>query len=65
MQRYKIEDMTCGHCASAVEKAIRAVDPAAAVKVDLGTREVSVETAANAAAIAEALKSAGYESRVL
>jgi copper chaperone len=65
MQRYKIEDMTCGHCASAVEKAIHGVDPAAAVNVDLGAKEVSVETAANTAAIAQALKAAGYDSRVL
>lgn len=65
MQRYKIEDMTCGHCVSAVEKVIRSVDPAAAVNVDLGAREVSVETSANAAAIAQALKAAGYESRTL
>ncbi|OAP39829.1 hypothetical protein AU381_09760 [Sinorhizobium glycinis] len=62
MQRYKIEDMTCGHCASTVERAIRGVDPTAAIKVDLGTKEVSVETATNRAAIAEALDAAGYKS---
>ena len=65
MQRYKIEDMTCGHCASTVEKAIRGVDPAAAIKVDLGTKEVSVETAADRTAIAQALDAAGYQSRPL
>jgi copper chaperone len=65
MQHYKIEDMTCGHCASTVQKAIRGVDPTAEVKVDLGTKEVRVETAADAAAITGALKAAGYESLLL
>lgn len=65
MQRFKIEDMTCGHCASTVEKAIKSVDPQATVKIDLATKEVSVETAAASAPIAEALKTAGYESRLI
>lgn len=65
MQRYKIEDMTCGHCAGAVEKAIRGVDPAAAVKVDLGAREVSIETAADPAVIVRALRAIGYDSDIL
>ncbi|ASY60024.1 MULTISPECIES: heavy-metal-associated domain-containing protein [Sinorhizobium] len=65
MHRYKIEDMTCSHCASVVERAIRGVDPAAAIKVDLGKKEVSIETAANKTAISDALRAAGYESRPL
>ncbi|TCN31403.1 heavy-metal-associated domain-containing protein [Sinorhizobium americanum] len=65
MQRYKIEDMTCGHCARVVEGAIRGVDSAAAIKVDLGKKEVSIETAANKTAISDALRAAGYESRPL
>ena len=62
MQRYKIEDMTCGGCARTVEKAIRGVDPTAGIEVDLGAREVSIETAADRAVIARALNAAGYES---
>ena len=65
MQTYKIDNMTCGHCAGAVQKAILSVDPQATIKVDLGNREVSVETAAAAGPIADALKAAGYESRAL
>ncbi len=62
MQRYKIEDMTCGHCASTVEKAIRGVDPKADINVDLRTKEVTVGTVADRAVIAQALNAAGYES---
>lgn len=65
MQNYKIDNMTCGHCAGVVQKAILSVDPQAKVKVDLGSREVSVETAAGAGPITDALKAAGYESRLL
>lgn len=65
MQNYKIDDMTCGHCASTVQKAILSVDPQAKVTVDLKSREVSVETATAAGPIGDALKAAGYENRLL
>lgn len=65
MQRYKIEDMSCGHCASTVEKAIKGVDPQATVTVDLASKEVAVETTADSGPIAAALKSAGYESHII
>ncbi|NRP22224.1 hypothetical protein LPJGGPFB_05483 [Ensifer adhaerens] len=65
MQNYKIDNMTCGHCAGNVQKAILSVDPQASVKVDLGAREISVETVAAAVSITEALKAAGYDSRQL
>lgn len=65
MQNYKIDNMTCGHCAGSVQKAILSVDPQATIKVDLGAREVSVETIAAAGPIADALKAAGYEGHPL
>eukprot|EP01034_Spumella_vulgaris_P015351 gene15351-19597_t len=36
--------MTCGHCVRAVTQAVQALDPAASVKVDLGAKEVGVES---------------------
>ncbi|HEV7309672.1 heavy-metal-associated domain-containing protein [Ensifer sp.] len=65
MQNLKIDNMTCGHCAGSVQKAILSVDPQATIKVDLGNREVSVESMAGVGPIADALKAAGYESRPL
>lgn len=38
MQGYRVEDMSCGHCVGAIERAIRGIDPTASVKVDLGAR---------------------------
>lgn len=63
MQRYKVPEMTCGHCAGVVEKAVRSVDPKAQVTVDLGSQEVAVESSAGEAQIADAIRSAGYENQ--
>lgn len=60
MLKFKVPDMTCGHCVSTVEKAIRAVDASAAVKTDLETKTVTVETSAAAEAISKAVDAAGY-----
>ena len=42
MLRYSVPDMTCGHCAQAIEKAVKSVDPQAEVAVDLTSKEVTV-----------------------
>ncbi len=59
MQRYKVSDMTCGHCASVVEKAVKDIDAKAGVSVDLMTGHVDVCTDADAERIAEAIRFAG------
>lgn len=63
MPRYKVSDMTCGHCASVVEKAVKLIDPKAGVSVDLATGHVDVRSNVDADRIAEAIRSAGYENR--
>ena len=60
MLKLKVPDMTCGHCVSTVEKAIKAVDATAQVKTDLGTKTVTVETSAAPDAISKAVDGAGY-----
>ena len=40
--KFHSPDMTCGHCASVITKAIKSVDPVAEVKVDLKTRTGNV-----------------------
>ena len=35
MIEFRVEGMTCGHCVSAVTRAVKAVDPEANVRVDL------------------------------
>ena len=41
---FNIPSMSCGHCAGAVTKAVRAIDPQAEVTVDLTTKKVTVQT---------------------
>ena len=58
--KFNVPDMTCGHCVSTVTKTVKALDAAAEVKADLGTKTVTVETSAPAAAVSKALDEAGY-----
>ena len=55
-----VNDMTCGHCVNAVTQALKAVDPAAQVDIDLAAKRVRVETRQPRTAVAEALRLAGY-----
>jgi copper chaperone len=65
MLRYSVPDMTCGHCAQAIEKAVKSVDPQAEVAVDLTTKEVTVRSEADEARVAETIRGAGYEPRFI
>ncbi|WP_227268013.1 heavy-metal-associated domain-containing protein [Roseobacter weihaiensis] len=55
-----IPNMSCGHCKTAVEKAISSVDPSASIALDLDMRHVVVTTDVDAARVMDALKNAGY-----
>ena len=59
-QRFDVEGMTCGHCARAVGEAVRRVDPAAKVEVDLAGGRVVVDSSATRERIAEAIRGEGY-----
>lgn len=60
MTEFKVSNMSCGHCVRAVTEALRQVDPQAQVQVDLPTQRVNVQSSAEPAALAAALKEAGY-----
>ena len=60
MYQFHVPNMSCGHCAARITKAVQATDSAAAVKVDLSTRTVSVESPASEATLREVLNEAGY-----
>lgn len=63
MYAYQVNDMTCGHCADAIIKAIHEVDGGASVEVDLGQKRVLVTpTIAASAVIERAIQGAGYEA---
>ena len=61
MPAFQVNDMTCGHCVRAITQAIQAVDPAAAVSVDLAQHRVTVVSAqADAGQLSAAIAQAGY-----
>ena len=60
MIAFKVEDMTCGHCASAISQAIAGVDKAARTNVDIQQKLVQVSSTASTAELAEAIREAGY-----
>ena len=61
MISFQVNDMTCGHCVSAITKALAGVDARATVQFDLGTHCVHIEPGeANAAKLRAAIQAAGY-----
>lgn len=57
-----IEGMTCGHCASSVEKALKSVEGVSLVTVDLAAKNAAVETnAVSEDKLKQAVVNAGYD----
>ncbi|MEX4010035.1 heavy-metal-associated domain-containing protein [Neoaquamicrobium sediminum] len=60
MLRFNIPNMTCGGCAGSVTKALQSVDAQARISADPGSREVTVESAADEQRFLAVLEEAGY-----
>lgn len=60
-QKFEVSGMTCGHCASAVQNAVQAVDPEAQVTIDLPTGHVDVLSEQPREHIVAAIENAGYK----
>ena len=65
MLKLKVPDMSCGHCAQTIEKAVKSVDPSAHVQVDLAKKTVTVDTQQQDQIISDIVHSAGYENEKL
>ena len=61
MQQFTVTGMACGHCEAAVMRAIKQLDPAAAVTIDRAANSVQVESSQPRDAIAAAIREEGYE----
>ncbi|TWT11629.1 heavy-metal-associated domain-containing protein [Reyranella sp. CPCC 100927] len=61
MLRYTVPSMSCGHCAAAIERAVKGIDPQASVSVDVRAKEVSIRSNVEPARLADAIRGAGYE----
>ena len=61
MTNFEVNDMTCGHCVSAITKAIHTVAPGAEVQIDLATHRVLIDSSAvDATQLGAAIADAGY-----
>lgn len=57
----KIEGMMCGHCKARVEKALKAVAGVEKVEISLENKTATVTGSADAFALRQAVKDAGYQ----
>jgi copper chaperone len=61
MISFQVNDMTCGHCASTITKAVKSADKDAKVSIDLARHRVEIEPAsADRDELGEAIREAGY-----
>jgi copper chaperone len=60
MVELTVTGMTCGGCARAVTNAVKSVDAAAGVVVDVAGKRVSIDSQADLAEIKAAIEDAGY-----
>ncbi|MBO9513766.1 MAG: heavy-metal-associated domain-containing protein [Variovorax sp.] len=60
MATFRVPDMTCGHCASAITKAVASIDKAARIEVSVPHKLVSVQSTADETELLDAIREAGY-----
>jgi copper chaperone len=60
MVTFQVADMTCGRCAQALGAALTKVEGSAEVVIDIGRKLVQVNGEAPTAALADAIRRAGY-----
>ena len=60
MSKFNVPDMSCGHCMTAIEKAVGAADREAVLSFDLEARTVDVTSRLNETELAAILDKEGY-----
>lgn len=63
MFTFRVPDMTCGHCASAIARAVASVDRDARLDIRIADKLVQVSTAAAANDLVDAIADAGYTAQ--
>ncbi|MXR21149.1 heavy-metal-associated domain-containing protein [Halobacterium bonnevillei] len=61
-QTITVEGMTCGHCEQTVEEALEGLDGVAEASADRDAESVTVEGAAEADVLVDAVTDAGYDA---
>ena len=60
MSQFHVPDIHCDGCIRALTGAVRDLDASATLRADLATKLVTVETTASDAAVAAAIRDAGF-----
>lgn len=60
MIEFQVQDMTCGHCASTITKAVKEVDAAGRCEVDLAAKRVRIASDLPAEDFRAAIEEAGF-----
>jgi copper chaperone len=60
MIEFRVEDMTCGHCASTVARTVSDVDSGGKCEIDLGEKRVRIRSSLPAEDFQVAIQEAGY-----
>ena len=62
-EQFRVPDISCAHCVSAITKEVSALPGVAEIKVELNTKTVTVEhdTQVDSVAIVAAINEAGYD----
>lgn len=59
-----VPDMSCGHCAGVITKALKALDPKAVIGYDMHNHQVQIDTLEGAPQVLQAMEQAGYPATV-
>lgn len=57
---FTLPDMTCGHCASVVTRALKEADPGCRLLIDLPTRRIGIDSRLDDETLRATLTEAGY-----
>ncbi|HEY8117728.1 MAG TPA: heavy-metal-associated domain-containing protein [Methylophilaceae bacterium] len=60
-----VKDMTCEHCASVITQAIKALDAAAHISIDISSKIVSIDTKIDNEDVLDAILDEGYTPEVI
>ncbi|MES2898516.1 MAG: heavy-metal-associated domain-containing protein [Pseudomonadota bacterium] len=65
MIRLNVPDMSCGHCAGVITKAMKAVDANATVAFDMHNHMVEIGTTKRPETVLHTLEKAGYPATLV
>ena len=65
MSIFSVPDMSCGHCKSAIQKAISAADASATIGFDMDARKIDVTSALASADLSALLEREGYPNTLV